>query len=147
MAKWPKGIGVMWSMFDSTLMQTYFANTLCFYFNTFHLLRWNISLKLALHHDETTFLPFYKFLKYLLLKFGWITFILTLYHVMYIQRDLIQFDNKYIHFHHWIITAKYPLQKRRLNTKYYRFATIITTALKIVRDRTWVCETLLILQK
>ena len=30
-------------------MQTHFANTICFYFSIFYLLR---SLKLALHHDK-----------------------------------------------------------------------------------------------
>ena len=33
-------------------MQTYFANTLCLYFSIFHLLRWDISHKVALHHDK-----------------------------------------------------------------------------------------------
>ena len=33
-------------------MQTYFANTPCFYCNIFHLLRWNISLKVALQNDK-----------------------------------------------------------------------------------------------
>ena len=33
-------------------MQTYFANILCFYCSILHLLRWNISHKLALHHDK-----------------------------------------------------------------------------------------------
>ena len=33
-------------------MQTYFAYTLCVYFSIFHPLRWNISIKLALHNDK-----------------------------------------------------------------------------------------------
>ena len=33
-------------------MQTYFANTLYLYYSIFHLLIWNISLKVALHHDK-----------------------------------------------------------------------------------------------
>ena len=33
-------------------MQTYIANTLCFYCNIFHLLRCNMSLKYALHPEK-----------------------------------------------------------------------------------------------
>ena len=33
-------------------MQTYFANTRRFYCNIFHHLRYNICLKLTLHHDK-----------------------------------------------------------------------------------------------
>ena len=43
-------------------MQTYFVNTLCIYFSIFHLLRWDISLKLALPHDKNW--KNYAFVKY-----------------------------------------------------------------------------------